>query len=77
MISRCKRSLSVALSTVLLVAGIAAAGHSVASAASAPITAPPRPDHIVVVVEENRSSASVLGSPDAPYINYLAASAPT
>ncbi|HEY2764916.1 MAG TPA: alkaline phosphatase family protein [Pseudonocardiaceae bacterium] len=33
----------------------------------------PRPDHIVVVVEENRSYSDVIGAPDAPYINGLAA----
>src|SRR3954454_7936848 len=33
----------------------------------------PRPDHIVVVVEENRSYADIIGSPDAPYFNSLAA----
>jgi len=32
----------------------------------------PRPDHVVIVVEENRA-ASVVGSDSAPYINSLAA----
>jgi len=32
----------------------------------------PRPDHIVVVVEENKSFAQIIGNPDAPYINALA-----
>lgn len=32
----------------------------------------PRPDHVVVVVEENRSYADVIGRSDAPYINALA-----
>lgn len=31
------------------------------------------PDHIVIVVEENHSFAQVIGSPEAPYINSLAA----
>src|SRR3954469_7292872 len=30
------------------------------------------PDHIVVVIEENRSNAEIIGSPEAPYINLLA-----
>ncbi len=30
------------------------------------------PDHIVVVVEENKSFAQILGNPAAPYINALA-----
>ena len=32
----------------------------------------PRPDHIVIVVEENKSFAQIIGNPDAPYINALA-----
>src|SRR4051794_36069069 len=32
----------------------------------------PRPDHIVVVVEENHSFDSIIGSKAAPYINALA-----
>jgi hypothetical protein len=33
----------------------------------------PRPDHIVVVIEENHSYSQIIDSPDAPYINNLAA----
>ncbi|AUG76442.1 hypothetical protein CFP65_1552 [Kitasatospora sp. MMS16-BH015] len=32
----------------------------------------PRPDHVVVVVFENTSEGSIIGSPDAPYFNQLA-----
>jgi acid phosphatase len=32
----------------------------------------PRPDRVVVVVEENRPLREILGSPEAPYINALA-----
>ncbi|MEV0238659.1 alkaline phosphatase family protein [Streptomyces sp. NPDC050674] len=32
----------------------------------------PRPDHIVVVVEENRGYEDIIGSPEAPFINELA-----
>ncbi|MBU1214263.1 MAG: alkaline phosphatase family protein [Gammaproteobacteria bacterium] len=32
----------------------------------------PRPDHIVVVIEENKSWSQIIGNPDAPYINALA-----
>lgn len=31
----------------------------------------PHPDHIVIVVEENKSFAQIIGNPDAPYINAL------
>jgi hypothetical protein len=33
----------------------------------------PRPDHVVIVVEENRGLVGVIGASDAPYINSLAA----
>ncbi len=32
----------------------------------------PRPDHIVIVMEENKSFTQIIGNPDAPYINALA-----
>ncbi|MFF7838589.1 alkaline phosphatase family protein [Streptomyces ossamyceticus] len=32
----------------------------------------PRPDHVVVVVEENRGYDQIIGSADAPYLNELA-----
>lgn len=32
----------------------------------------PRPDHIVIVIEENKSLADVIGSKNAPYLNALA-----
>ena len=32
----------------------------------------PRPDHVLIVVEENRAYDEIIGSPDAPYINRLA-----
>jgi hypothetical protein len=34
-------------------------------------TAPPRPDHTVVVIMENHSYGDIIGSAEAPYINYL------
>lgn len=33
----------------------------------------PRPDHVVIVVEENRAYSRIVGRSDAPYINALAA----
>lgn len=32
----------------------------------------PRPDHILVVIEENKSYSQIIGNPDAPYLNALA-----
>ena len=35
-------------------------------------SAVPRPDHVVIVIEENHSYSEIIGSPAAPYINSLA-----
>jgi phospholipase C len=43
---------------------VAAAVHAEASL--------PRPDHIVIVIEENKSLGDVIGSKNAPYLNALA-----
>jgi hypothetical protein len=32
----------------------------------------PRPDHIVIVIEENKSFSQIIGNKDAPWINELA-----
>lgn len=32
----------------------------------------PRPDHVVIVVEENKSFSQIIGNKDAPYLNALA-----
>ena len=64
-------------------APLALAGLGVLSAPAAPLAhsgyrAPvangvPRPDHVVIVIEENHSYNEIVGSPAAPYINSLAA----
>lgn len=55
-----RRSLSLCLAALALVAG---------SARAEPL---PRPDHVVIVIEENRGYGQIIGNPDAPYINGLA-----
>jgi acid phosphatase len=42
------------------------------TSSASPAAAVPRPDHVVVVVEENRSYADVIGRSAAPYLNSLA-----
>jgi len=37
-------------------------------------SAPPRPDHVLIVIEENHAFSQIIGNPDAPYINSLATS---
>jgi acid phosphatase len=41
-------------------------------AAAAGAQSLPRPDHIVIVIEENKAFGDIIGSPAAPYINSLA-----
>jgi phosphatidylinositol-3-phosphatase len=56
------------------VVALAATGCSgVSSASSANHEVLPVPDHILVVVLENKNAEQILGSPDAPYLNSLAA----
>src|SRR5262245_48041199 len=53
--------LPVALAVLLVAAARSHAQHSV-----------PRPDHVVIVMEENRAYGDIIGSGAAPYINRLA-----
>jgi len=46
---------------------------AVLSGAASPRAGLPRPDHVVIVIEENRSFSSIIGNDAAPYINSLAA----
>jgi acid phosphatase len=75
------------VAALLLVAGCSSSGGSAepssvrssltvpsGSAAAAGATGLPRPQHVVVVVEENHSYSDIIGSSDAPYLNALTAS---
>ena len=44
-----------------------------AGAAKNVVAAPPTPDHVVIVIEENHAYTQIIGSSSAPYINSLAA----
>jgi hypothetical protein len=69
-----QRTLSRILLTVSFVVALAAPGCSSASATTgANHDVLPVPDHILVVVLENKNVERILGSPDAPYLNSLAA----
>jgi hypothetical protein len=58
------------LATSLLALGVLAPSGSMSFAATATV---PRPDHIVIVIDENHSESDVVGRSAAPYINSLAA----
>jgi hypothetical protein len=57
----------------MLVRFILAALLSAAVAAGPTTGAPWSPSHVVVVIEENHAFGQVIGNPDAPFINKLAA----
>jgi arylsulfatase A-like enzyme len=50
---------------------IAATALTTATASAATPAAVPRPDHIVVLIDENHAQGEIVGSPDAPYITGL------
>jgi phosphatidylinositol-3-phosphatase len=50
-----------------------ATGTTTGTSTTRPATAVPRPDHVVVVLFENKGRGSIIGDPDAPYFNTLAA----
>src|SRR5215831_6015421 len=67
MISCLIRSAARVLSAVAVALGL-----GVVAPASAAEPNLPRPDHIVLVVMENRDFSEIIGSPRAPFINELA-----
>jgi hypothetical protein len=78
-----RRSASPAWLTGVVIAAGLAAGCTAPPATGPPSAVPttavpsspaavPRPDHVVVVIEENRGYSGVIGNPAAPYINALA-----
>ena len=58
--------------TVLNLSRVLCAACLALTALSALAAAPPRPQHVVVVIEENRSFKTLYGDADVPYINQLA-----
>ena len=69
---RIKRAL--ALWTSALLASSMMLAVAFTSHAGAQVGAVPRPDHVVIVIEENHSDTGIIGNSDAPYISSLAAS---
>jgi hypothetical protein len=61
------------LGTIVLPLAMGACAFAAASTLSGSAPHLPRPDHIVMVIEENHSYSQITDSPDAPYINRLAA----
>lgn len=59
------------LGTMALAVGVYVHSPTSTQGGSAPPL--PRPDHIVMVIEENHSYSQIIDSPNAPYINQLAA----
>ena len=61
------------LGSIALPLAIGACALSAASTLNSGVPHLPRPDHIVLVIEENHSYSQIIDSPDAPYINELVA----
>ena len=63
------------LGTIVIPLALGACAYAAVAASAPGGSAPafPRPDHIVIVIEENHSYSQIIDSPDAPYINRLAA----
>ena len=61
------------LGTIIMPLAMGACALSGSSALNNSTSPLPRPDHIVMVIEENHSFSQIIDSPDAPYINRLAA----
>jgi phosphatidylinositol-3-phosphatase len=69
---RLTRTFSAAAASAVLAVGVVSVQELPASATT--IQNPPRPDHVIVVVMENKNFDAIIGRPDeAPYLNSLAA----
>ncbi len=63
------KSASVWVLPLCLCASVVSCFFKASSAQAQPL---PRPDHIVIVIEENRGYSQIIGNSQAPYINALA-----
>ena len=61
------------LGTIAILLAVGACVLTASSTQGDSIPSLPRPDHIVMVIEENHSYSQIIDSPNAPYINRLAA----
>lgn len=55
--------------SVCTAAEVLETGNGAASAAPESL---PRPDHVVIVIEENKGFSKIIGAPEAPFMNSLA-----
>jgi hypothetical protein len=69
---RLARSRRFTLATCVAATLLATTTATVKSSTAGADGAMPRPDHIVIVMMENKNYNQIIGSPDAPYINTLA-----
>jgi chitodextrinase len=73
-----RRSVLAVVGSFALMAGVVSAVAPPAAATpaaphrAAAVASVPRPDHIVIVIDENRSEDNIIGNPSAPYITSLA-----
>lgn len=69
-----RRRLATVVALMLVTAACGAGPHQGSSGPRVPSTpgSVPRPDHVLVVVFENKGYDQVIGNPDAPYLSSLA-----
>ncbi|GCF08730.1 alkaline phosphatase family protein [Dictyobacter arantiisoli] len=60
------------LVAVAIIGGLYPGASGARSQATVPQAKLPRPEHVVIVIEENKSYTQIIGSAAAPYINTLA-----
>jgi hypothetical protein len=68
-----RRAVSLGATIIFLGAGVLIATHAVADQAQRATAAVPRPDHVVIVMLENKRYDAVIGHPKAPWVSSLAA----
>ncbi|MCU1680288.1 MAG: Acid phosphatase [Amycolatopsis sp.] len=70
-LSLARRAASGAFALVATTALTTVVTFTTLPASAAPHASVPRPDHIVVLIDENHAQGEIVGSPDAPYITGL------
>jgi acid phosphatase len=61
-----------ALASTLLVLALSIMAATAQQSQAQRVSRVPRPDHVIIVIEENKSYEQIIGNKDAPYINGLA-----
>jgi phosphatidylinositol-3-phosphatase len=69
---RARWTLAAVTAVTVAISGLTISASAAASSPTALLAAPPRPDHVVIVVLENKPYDAVVGHPRAPWVSDLA-----